>query len=194
MIHAIGDSHSTRTFVGIPGVVVHHLGPVTMNRIGRPEEPLLGNAVAAIKLAPTDVLVFCFGEIDARVHIKIQTEYRKLEEVVGDLVARYLDRVALLNSQGARRVVLSVTPPTTTQRAYNFDVPVEGTDGERVHYTRRLNQLLAEGCHKRGLTFLDVYPEYADPNGMLLVPLADECVHIKDTSRVRKVMQGMGLL
>ena len=59
---------------------------------------------------------------------------------------------------------------------------------------QRLNQLLADGCRGLGLLFLDIFDEYADENGMLRVDLADESVHVKDTTRVHAVLRRIGLV
>lgn len=191
MIHAIGDSHADKTFGWIPGVIRHHLGPVTMHRVGREHEPLLQAATDEAEVTRDDTVIFCFGEIDARCHVHQRMSTPVLLE---QLVGNYLDKVRSIRAHGARVGVLSVVPPTTFERSFNLDLPVTGSDEDRVGYVQRMNRLLADGCRSRGLLFLDIYAEYADEHGMLIVDLADESVHVKDTSRVREVMRRMGLV
>jgi hypothetical protein len=191
VIHAIGDSHADKTFGWVPGVVRHHLGPVTMHRVGREHEPLLQAAVDEAEVTRDDLVIFCFGEIDARCHVHQRMSTPGLLE---QLVGNYLDKVRAIRAHGARIGVLCVVPPTTFERSFNRDLPVTGSDEERVGYVQRMNDLLADGCRDRGLFFLDIYREYADERGMLRLDLADESVHVKDTSRVHEVMLRRGLV
>lgn len=208
MIHVIGDSHSVFTFAGIDGVTIHHIGPVTMKRIGRgffrdPEDStgrhylkdtVLTNEILGMELKPSDVLIFSCGEGETRCFIKPQLECNSisLEELLQFLADRFLDRIKLFGRDGVCVGVLSIVPPTTYDRAMGEMEPA-GTDEERALYTRTLNAILERGCRDRGLLFLDVYSRYVDEHGMMILELSDGGVHIKDNSRVRSVLAEMGL-
>ena len=190
MIHAIGDSHAVATFAGISGVATYHVGPVTMHRVGRPEEPLLPAVVAGLPLGQFDVLILCFGEIDVRCHIGRQLDRSgsTLEFVVHELVNRYLAMATTLVINDVLMAVLAVVPPVPADHAVNPNFPVVGTNEERVEYTRALNRYLAEQCALRGVLFVDVYTPYCDEHGMLRPELSDGSVHIGDTSLVRNAL------
>ena len=221
MIFAIGDSHAWFTFAGIPGVKFIPLGPVTMKRIGSgrvrtsppPElglflgdrwgdvdvvygpDTALVDAVQKIQPQPGDVLILSCGESDVRCFIKYQVENgADLDELLGGMVAAYIERAATLEVNGARVAISSITPPTTRERCSDLRFPAGGTDEERVVYTRKLNALLAAGCPPRGLLFIDTFDKYADENGMIRLELSDGGVHVKITDSTRDVLRDMGLI
>jgi hypothetical protein len=202
MIHSIGDSHSESTFAGIPGVVSHHIGPLTMKRAAHEDDYFLATGVREIGLQSTDTLIVSCGEGDVRCFLKPELDAKQLtpEVLLAPLVDHYLDRVLALDVNGARVGVLSITPPVshTTAHAFrrrmNYQFPPTGTDAERAQYTRVFNDLLARGCQARGLLFVDTYSEYVDDDGMLIAEQSDGGVHIGDTSQVHVLLIRMGLL
>lgn len=58
------------------------------------------------------------------------------------------------------------------------EFPYEGTDEERVMYTRRLNDLLRNACLQRGYTYLDVHSLYARDDGTFRYEDSDGICHI----------------
>jgi hypothetical protein len=202
MIHSIGDSHSDFTFRGIPGVAIHHLGPLTMKRAAHADDYFLNEGVREIGLLPSDTLIVSAGEGDVRCFLKPELDAKQITPaaLLPPLVDRYLDRVRGLEVNGARVGVLSITPPVTYTAVHAFrqvntyQFPPTGTDAERAEYTRVLNDLLAHGCQTRGLLFIDTYSEYVDDDGMLIAEQSDGQVHIGDTSQVHVLLIRMGLL
>ena len=202
MIHVIGDSHALFSTRGIDGVVSHSLGPVSMRRLGYPEDTLLPDAVAALNLTAADVLLTSSGEGDVRCFIHPQLEHRKItaDDLLGSMAERYATNLAALPT-AARRGVLSVPPPAPYARAWDMrfppgqlNVPPAGTDAERVQYARTLNAHLAQACVTRGLIFVDIFTPYATVDGLLEFALSDGCVHINVTDRVRAAFVAGGLL
>lgn len=197
MIHSIGDSHSWLTFAGIPEVESHHLGPVTMKRISRPEEDLLPTTVKGIVRGPDDILLFAFGEIDLRCWVDVrhrQHESGKASIMLIEWIEAYLNKVDLCGGDGGRIVVMSIPPPVTAEKAYNVDFPIRGTDAQRVEWTRLANDLLAEGCQKRGMVYLDLYTPFADERGMLPDHLSDSSVHLCCPDLVRQALVNAHLI
>lgn len=198
MIYTTGDSHAQWTFHDIPGVKVHSISMLTMQRIGYMEDDLIPGIVAEMPLTSADVLILASGEIDCRAHIKPRLDHRKisLEDLVGGWVERYLERAITLDTKGARVVICGVPPPVPEGEIIYGGVvlPVEGSNAERVNYTKTCNRLLAEGCAKRGLAFIDVYDVYADERGLLRPELSDGSVHIAKTEGVRAEMRRLGLI
>lgn len=223
MIHTYGDSHAVYTFRGVPWTVPHALGPITMRRIasGRTrkdreliyalseadtehvDDTLLQDAVRDTALGPTDVVIVSCGEGDVRCFLKPQLDHDRTtaEVYVPVMVANYVNRVAALDTRGARTGVLSVPPPAPYERSWGIqwppsqlNVPPAGGDAERAYYTRLINHYLARGCVARGLLFVDVHAKYANDEGMLICELSDGGVHIGDTTLVCEVLKELGVL
>ncbi|MBE3109321.1 MAG: hypothetical protein IMZ46_02235 [Acidobacteria bacterium] len=193
MIYVVGDSHAQETFKGVRGVSVHHLGPVTMKRIGHPEDTLLPDWAARRHFKPSDIVIFCFGEIDMRCYVKLALEHRKEsspDALLEEWATRYANAIAALNLGGTRVSIMSIVPPSTKTQAESTDWPVGGTDQERVLYTRTLNGFLAAECGKRGWVYLDVYSLYATKTGLMPKPKGpSRSVHIKNTAPMRRLMR-----
>ena len=196
MIYAIGDSHAEITFGGVPGVRTHRVD-ITLKRAGYPEDDALLGAVGAMPLGPADVVIFCFGEPDCRsfVHPQAMRPVKNdVDALLETWVERYLVRLALLPLNGARVAILSVAPPTTTERSQNPYIAPAGTDAERADYARRMHAVLSAACRARGLIYVDTYSRYADDRGMLRLECADASVHVKDPAGVRRLLVDVGLL
>ena len=196
MIYAGGDSHATKAFEGIAGVKSYYTGPTTLRRAGWAGDDLVPAMVRNLKLTPADTLIFCFGEIDVRMHIPIHAKGFPggVDPLLQHWVDQYLGRVADLDVGGARCAIMSVVPPHPRRGApaelFNRDV----SDEMRVDYTLRLNRLLEEGCARRGLLYLDVYHEYVDPRGMMLEEFCEDGgTHISGTDRVAALLLRLGL-
>ncbi|MCU0691312.1 MAG: hypothetical protein MUF54_07920 [Polyangiaceae bacterium] len=197
MIHVIGDSHCIYAFQGIPGAESHHLGALTMHRLGLPEDNTLRDEVAKINAGSEDVLLFTAGEIDVRCHVFPQAE--KLDgdymTVIEKLASAFVDKLVTLRpSGGAQMGVVSVSPPTTRERAHSAPYPVAGSDAQRAYYTRRLNAELMHLCEWVGMDYLDLYLHYADSNGMLRPECSDGNVHIADSAGVRRILADAWLM
>jgi hypothetical protein len=198
MIFTTGDSHAQWTFNCIPGVKVHSVSMITMHRVGRMDDNLIPEAVAAMNMQPGDWLILACGEIDCRCHIKLQLEKQgvPLEELLRVLVDGFIERATTLPLNGARLAITSVPPPVPTGKIYHAGVllPLEGSNEERVLYVTTLNRMLAAECEKLGLPFIDVYTPYADGQGLLRPEPSDGSVHIRDNAAVRERMRQLGIL
>lgn len=176
-IHVLGDSHA-REFSEISGCICHHVGPITMHRVGRDGLDFLN--IKNIGVQEKDIVIFAFGEIDARCHIGKQRDLKKrsLEEIIETLVQKYIHTICLNCALFKKiyAIVYSVTPPTDI--VFNVDYPIYGPIEERVAITKLLNNALKEACHHNGIYFLDVYQDYATPQGTLRIELSDLSVHI----------------
>lgn len=195
MIHTIGDSHSDFTFRNIPNVTIHHIGPLTMRRIAFKTDTLLEETIATCNLQPGDVVVLSFGEGDCRCFIKPKlVDGLTAQAYCEDMVSHYFERLATLETNGARLATLSITPPAPYERAYLKDWPPQGSDGERAMFTKTINDLLRVGCEQRGWLHINSYAEYVGSDGMLPQEGSDGGVHIYDTAKVRVLLTKMGLL
>lgn len=175
--YVVGDSHSLE-FKGIPNCQTHHFRTHTMHRIGR--DGLSGLNLTQLGVREGQAVVFAFGEIDARCHIGKQRDKfnRSLDEIIDTLVSNYIHTIALNRNlySDLTCIIYSVTPPA--YHIYDPTMPQWGTIEDRIAITKQLNQRLAEACHEMGFYFLDVYQDYADSQGSLVVELSDGNVHI----------------
>ncbi len=176
-IFVVGDSHAGE-FARIPNCRVHQIGSCTMHRIGRDGLSFLNLQNLGVKEG--QAVVFAFGEIDVRCHIGKQRDRfnRTVYEIIDTLVHHYIKTI-LLNRElyhNLSCIVYSVTPPT--DYVYNPNVPRYGPLEERISIAKQLNAKLADVCSQKGIAFLDVYDDYANEDGSLIVDLSDHNVHI----------------
>lgn len=177
VVHVFGDSHSF-AFISIPVCQLHWLGGITMHRVGRDGLSFIN--LPAWGVQEGQVAVFVFGEIDVRCHIGKQRDEMKrdVNEVIETLVTQYIYTI-LLNRSLYRQltcVVYSIIPPADLQN--HIDPPFYGTLQDRVDITQRLNARLAAWCELFGIEFLNVYYDYATPEGILRAEISDGGVHI----------------
>lgn len=169
--------------------MIYHLGPRTMHRIGRDGLRYL-NIKQFAKVAEGDVAIFAFGEIDVRCHVAKQKEIhlRSIDEVIDTLARNYI-KVIVENRDlfgNLMCIVYSVVPPT--DHSNNLEFPKFGTLEERVRITQMLNHRLKFLCSASGISFLDVYEDFADENGVLRFDLSDQSVHI-DSKQNQKIRE-----
>ncbi len=198
MLYTIGDSHADFTFRRIPGVQAYHLGPWTMNRVGRDGFEKFN--VSNLSYPRGERLICCFGEIDVRCHLhKFVSEYEeqlKLSDCSSEIIDP-IDKLATnyINTLLCCRpyyniCVMSVPPPCYAKRVvYNRDFPVKGTDEERVTYQRKLNAKLKLLCSQYDLEFLDLDPLYADENGMINLIHSDDGIHVSNRAPLAEKLQ-----
>ncbi len=177
-IHVFGDSHAFASFGPITDCKVNWLGPYTMHRFGQEKLSLLNIKNYGVK--ENDTVIFVFGEIDIRCHIK------KVAKRLGEKRSRIIDRLAksyLAAIQENRQlfktihpVIFAVLPPT--DQIHNPNFPIDGSLKERVHMTKRLNHILTTLAQKQGIALLNVYDDYATTEGFLNPHLSDGNVHI----------------
>lgn len=199
-IHVFGDSHASFYFsnerTAIPrnerslfndfyqGHVhafefnIHWFESKTMHRIGRDGLTILNFKNFGIN--EDDIVVFVFGEIDARCHIGKQRDLkgRLLHEIIDSLVKNFM-RTVQKNVKKFKKlhcVVASVIPPTNN--AYNWVYPYHGSLEDRVIITQTLNAALQSQCSELGFDFLDIYPLYANAEGALDDRVSDGVVHV----------------
>jgi hypothetical protein len=195
-IHTLGDSHCIIPFEGIEGVELHGTGPVTLHRVGRPDDHTVADAISKIALTPRDALILSFGEVDIRSHIKPQA-YRQAmsaEQVLQQLADAYAAKLQTLGTNGARLVVQNVPAPCTRERGFNAELPVAGTDEERAAYTRSLNAKLLAVAERLGLGHFDIYSLCADEHGMLVYELSDGYAHMHAPEKVAALLRAKGWL
>lgn len=188
----------------IPGVIIHHLGPITMERIGHPDD----TSLPKIKnLTIGDVVAVHFGEIDCRCHVSNRSKSLKktTDEFLLYLAERYITKLVSYRKtlpDGVILCVISIVPPIYKKASGRTQLPINDTDEERSSNVKKLNEQLRLLCSQKDLTYLDVYSLYADKNGMLPPGQSDgpqsvvskhlKGVHIGDCAPLKKHLKDLG--
>lgn len=178
-IHTFGDSHCYFGFDQIPNVKTHHIGPVlcysfNINRLN----------IKQFDVQENDVVIFSFGEIDCRCHIKKHvTQNRPYTVIIDEIVNNYFEAIRQNVKQFNKLTVCvyNVVPPvrkSTTKE--NKQYPFVGCDHERKTYALYFNKKLKQYCEKTGYLFIDIFNKYSDSEGFILPSLSDGHVHIKN--------------
>lgn len=175
MIHTIGDSHSMAgwhqlTYHGIP-VHVHHLGPRLMHSVARDGLPLPAD------FTDGDTIIITLGEIDCRRHIKKHAINGDYATCIDALVLRYEDMLSKIKWD-CKLAIFNVVPPTRLDSHPNKAILFDGSDSERLLYTKHINSRLQEMSDRRGWLFIDVFDKYCDNEGFLRPELSDGTCHI----------------
>lgn len=192
-IFVIGDSHAYNGWQNIqnslPGVYVHirHLGPKLMYSLKTTDLEF----VRREKINQGDILVFCFGEIDARCHIH---KYEDAPSVISNMVKQYLNIIRdIVFGLPKIQVCLYFVPPAVhSEGLYNNpEYPYVGTDEDRKKYVISINDRLNQMSKEFGYIFIDLTRDYTDDDGFLRKELSDGGPHIKETKPLINFIKGM---
>jgi hypothetical protein len=175
LIHTIGDSHAKLNFEGDTRFAVHHLGPLTMYRVGIDGEWLIGLKELGVK--DLDWIVWCFGEIDVRNHIIKQRDGQNttVEKIINPLADNYVQTIFNLAPNNSN-MILAVIPPTDNSNDAGF--PRVGLLYERVHARNKLNTALEKYADQWGLVCCDPWEPFTNQDGSLRADMSDGNVHV----------------
>lgn len=126
------------------------------------------------------VVCFCWGEIDCRCHV---FKHQPWEDCIDKLSENYLGAIKLnVVGRDPKKVwVYNVVPPPRRdvpegRLPENPFFPFMGSDAERRFFVNRLNKRLSEFPYK----FINVYSQYSDDDGFLLLSKSDDGIHVSD--------------
>lgn len=184
-IHTIGDSHST--FGWNNNIEKNWIGPVLCYSFGK--EKLSRCDIRNFNIKHGDSLIFCFGEIDCRAHIKKHiTETITFQEIIDSIVISYFEAIELniiVSGLKLKNICVYNIPPTCSW-IETLDLPVYpwiGTKEDRKSYALYFNKKLKEKCLEKGYIFFDIYDKCCDENGYLRKDVSCEyMLHIIDTN------------
>jgi len=184
MIHTFGDSHSWFGWCELRNVVPHHIGAILCYSFGN--ENLKRCNISNFDIKNGDSVVFCFGEIDCRCHVKkhINNE-NTYQHIIDNIVSKYIEAIQLNIKECKVKLknicIYNVAPPIEKHNTEeNPQYPYLGSDQERKSYTLYFNKKLKEKCYENNWIFVDVYDKYCDDNGFLSKNLSDGNVHIQN--------------
>lgn len=190
-ILTIGDSHCEAGWnrINIPDVTINceHIGPKLMYSFGKERWNLLNPLVLS------DVIVFCFGEIDIRCHLfKRAITINDIQQEIDNLVSKYI--MAIHTNIGHHQKIkpcVYFVPPTVKKGSVTEDIeyPFIGSDIARRIAVRYMNHRLSVSCKEKGFIFIDLYDSYCDKEGYLNKEMSDGSVHIGDTAPLISFIQ-----
>lgn len=176
MIHCVGDSHSS-VFSGKdemqpiwPERSDDKLSFFRSYRIGPATAYQLENKIQIINeivnlLKPNDSLLFCFGEVDIRAHLKKQMDIqgKSIKEVVTECVDRYVHVLLYYKNLGLDVIAWGPIASFHDDKAYTSG-PSFGTGYERNLITKEFNQYLEERCYENNIKFVTIFNKMVDEN------------------------------
>lgn len=184
-IHTIGDSHSDYGWSNNIGK--NWIGPVLCYSFGK--EKLSRCDIRNFNIKHGDSLIFCFGEIDCRAHIKKHiTETITFQEIIDSIVISYFEAIELniiVSGLKLKNICVYNIPPTCSwvDSIDHPELPWVGTKEDRKSYALHFNKKLKEKCLEKGYIFFDIYDKCTDENGYLRNDISCEYwIHIIDTN------------
>jgi hypothetical protein len=171
MLHTLGDSHCWHSWLKIPDVKVHLIGPMTMHSFG------LSKPIVTMGIPEQDTVVYCWGEIDCRCHVH---KYPPYNDCIDTLVANYIEAIKKNQITHPNALIFNIPPPPrrgkVIEEKENPGFPFLGTDRERLNYVKYMNKKLKETGYK----IVDIYKNVSDCEGFLNPEQSDDQVHISD--------------
>lgn len=192
-IAAIGDSHSLRCFENH-----EHIADSTaitgVNKLDGKTAYKLPDHDRRVRkvLAPVadKHLIFSFGEVDVRLHIRYQEERTGISAatLLQRTAERYTDYVAELRLQGFDIHIFNVVPtgefhgPQFEKWKSGLTYPFTTSYRERQQYTLELNRLYRYCCHRKNIPFVDIYHLLIDKDGNRKRELVYDFSHLNATT------------
>jgi len=191
-IFAVGDSHSRRCFenhklIADSRVLVGHnkLDGKTAYNLARHEKKLL----QIVKPLHEKELLFCFGEVDVRLHIKYKHQQlgTPVAQLIDKTAERYTSYVHQLRKDGLKIHIFNVVPTgdflgeDAEKWKRGLKYPFNATFAERSSYTEQLNEAYREYCGKYRIPFIDIYKHLVDDQGKRRKNLIFDFAHIDNS-------------
>jgi len=123
---------------------------------------LVDSILRDYKVSKTDDrILFCYGEIDTRVHIGKQEEIRQVsnETIIEELVDRYIKFLLIYVDKGYQVMAWGVPP---SGHGNHHAHPKYCGVTERNNLSRKINKVLSEACNKNGIPFINIWHEIVD--------------------------------
>lgn len=195
MIHCIGDSHSSifsgsevmqpvwpaRSKDNLDKFRSYRIGPATAYQLDN-KKPILNNIITLMD-KDKDSLLFCFGEVDIRAHLKKQIDLQKrsVKDIVKECVDRYFNTILHYKGLGINVMVWGPIASWSNKKPYSG--PSFGTCLERNEITREFNEYLKMLCDSEGIKFITIFYNMLEANGETNIHYADSTgIHLNNNS------------
>tara|TARA_B110000483_G_scaffold243626_1_gene334630 strand:- start:5342 stop:6139 length:798 start_codon:yes stop_codon:yes gene_type:complete len=159
----------------LPFFQVHHVGPVLAFNLLKNETTTRGRElflrILDEELPAHSLIMPVFGEIDCRAHIQVQAEKqgKSVNEIVHHCAMNYIHLLDEIKTKGFNVIAYNVIPSRPYRCRYTVKktsrYPTYGSQKERNLITSHFNDLLREGCQKRGFPFLENFDLLVDSHG-----------------------------
>lgn len=177
MIHCIGDSHASifsgnerqqpkwpeRSNDTLEHFRSYRIGPATAYQL-KDKRPILDNILTLVD-KDNDSVLFCFGEVDVRAHLKKQMDIQKrsAKDIVTECVDRYFDTVLHYKNLGYNVMIWGPIASWHNSKPYNG--PTFGTNLERNEIAGIFNEYSKLLCINNGITFVSIFSKMLLDNG-----------------------------
>ncbi|NOX32249.1 MAG: hypothetical protein GXP56_00720 [Deltaproteobacteria bacterium] len=188
-IAAVGDSHSLRCFEN-HALIADSKVYFGYNKLDGKTAYKLKDHDKKVRKIITPIkdkhIIFVFGEVDVRIHIKYQHRQSGIpvKTLVENTAKRYTGYIAQLRNEGFDIHVFNVVP-TGDFAGKQFEswekklkYPFDNNFKERQLYTLMLNSELNLCCQMRGIPFIDIYQYLVDARGARKKELVYDFAHI----------------
>ena len=132
-----------------------------------------------LRVSPGDHVIFCFGEVDVRVHFCKIAEQRgqSVPSIITEVVTGYVNRIRqFCNERNATGYVIAA-PPQAVPTTLDAIVPVVDSIEGRNARTVRVNELLANLCSP-DIGLIDPWYPFRNSDGSLNMAHSDGIVHV----------------
>lgn len=171
----VGDSHSIFNFGGVAEAKIYHVPGVTMHRAARdgiksiiPEhcEPKAG-----------DTLILSLGEIDSRAQIPKHARLNSTSVLAeaDALCDRFEIALNAFRKECPVKVAMCCIIPFNP---YSLSHDFYSSHEEAVSDARSIRQHMNDRMKNMGVPFLDIRPDFSNPDGTLIPSKSDATLHL----------------
>lgn len=186
MIHCIGDSHSA-VFSGeevmqpiypqpsnntSPHFRCYRIGAATAYQLNNKE--FIINQIIDTHVGLDDKVLFCFGEVDIRSHLKKQMDEQNVtvQEIVKECVDRYFQVIFMYKNRGVDVMAWGPIASWHESKIYTGG-PTFGTNLERNEITKEFNEYLHKLCDENNIGFVSIFDDMTDDNNITIPEYLD---------------------
>jgi hypothetical protein len=181
-VHTYGDSHSNLpwVFIKVPEyeIIIHWKTGCTMARFSLEKKQLCNLKNDIVK--ENDTVIFCFGEVDCRVHYGKTENYKDL---LKDIVKEYF-RVIKSNVDDYYRLNVLIYPVPPVLEQYSQQTILSGTLQQRKEIVEFMNEQLQSACDTYEYRLFDIYSQCLNERGFMNMLLSDHTGHITDNDLI----------
>lgn len=171
----VGDSHTIFNFGGVAEAKIYHVSGLTMHRAARDG---IGSIIPEnCQPSEGDILVLSVGEIDSRAQLPKHARLngRSVIEETNAVCDRF--EVALKAFQKdcpARLAICCIIP----FNPYSLSHDLYSSPEDAIIEARHIRDHMNERLKNMGVPFLDVRPDFSNPDGTLIPSKSDATLHL----------------
>lgn len=155
----IGDSH-IHSLVLVPGIKLFHIQPLRRGCTAFHLEDKVEEIESIITtyLSPGELLLFTFGEIDARIHIYYQS-IRRHESIASLCTATAEQYLRFVSSLQIPNTGIILPPPQGFEENL-YEYPAYASREVRQGISNELCKEMVRYCATYNLKYIDLYPQW----------------------------------